>query len=341
MPYTLWKRYGDDSIIRDNLNLMLGWAAYVRKAAKDKLMKHIPIPPPFNKVYKPYYVAKSPYEKYVIESGMHWGEWLEPDIDSTKEQQQPKPELTTAYAHYSMGLLAEMLRSIGKNKEAADCDEFAQGAKQAYNYYFVKDGKIQAPRQAPMVRALALGLLSEEDAIKVAADLNQNAIDRNYTVGTGFLSTPFVLGVLTKYGYVDTAYKMLENTKAPGWLAMVEQGATTVWEVYHIFDENGHPKASSMNHYSPGAVCQWLFDSVAGIQVTGENRFRIMPMPGGTLTHAKASYHSPYGLVESGWQKYENGLKYEITVPSNCMAEVVLPGGDRRILSVGHYEMED
>lgn len=304
-------------------------------------MKRIPMPPAFAKNYKPYYVAKSPYEKYVIESGMHWGEWCEPDIDSISEQQQPKPELTTAYACYSMGLLAEMLYAVGKDAEAADCEEFSQGAKKAYNYYFVKDGKIQAPRQAPMVRALALGLLSEEDAIKVAADLNQNAIDRGYTVGTGFLSTPFVLGVLVKYGYVETAYKMLENTKAPGWLAMVEQGATTVWEVYHIFDEQGHPKASSMNHYSPGAVCGFLFDTACGIRVEGENHFRIAPSPGGTLTYASASYDSPYGMVESGWQKNENGTKYEITIPANCTAEVILPSGARKILSAGCYEMEE
>ena len=341
IPYTLWRRYGDDAIIRDNLDLMLGWASYVRKAAKDKLMKHLPIPPPFNKVFKPYYVAKSPYERYVIESGMHWGEWLEPDIDSVSEQQQPKPELTTAYTHYSMGLLAQMLRHIGKHEDAAACEEFSSGAKKAYNHYFVKDGKILAPRQAPMVRALALGLLSDEDAVKVAATLNKNAIDRNYTVGTGFLSTPFVLGVLAKYGYVDTAYKMLENTKAPGWLAMVEQGATTVWEVYHIFDENGHPKSSSMNHYSPGAVCGFLFDTVCGIQVDGENHFRIAPVPGGTLSHAKASYDSPYGKVECRWEKTGNGINYEITIPANCTAKVVLPGGNRRNLCAGSYEMED
>ena len=341
VPYTLWKRYGDDSVIRENLDLMLGWANYVRKAAKDKLMKRLPMPAPFNKTYKPYYVAKSPLEKYVIESGMHWGEWCEPDINSDTEKNQPKPELTSAYTHYSMKLLAEMLGAIGMNKEAEACIEFSEGAKKAYNYYFVKDGKILAPRQAPMVRSLALGLLNDEDAVQVAADLNRSAVERNYTVGTGFLSTPFVLGVLVKYGYVDTAYKMLENTKAPGWLAMVEQGATTVWEVYNIFDENGHPKPSSMNHYSPGAVCGFLFDTVCGITVSGENRFRIAPVPGGTLNFAEASYDSPYGKVESSWEKRENGIKYVFNIPANCTAEVCLPGGERRILFAGHYEMEE
>ena len=340
VPYTLWKRYGDDTIIRDNLDLMLNWAAYVRKAAKNKLMKHLPIPPPFNKVFKPYYVAKSPLEKYVIESGMHWGEWLEPDIDSISEQQQPKPELTTAYTHYSMRLLSEMLSHIGKKAEADACADFAEGAKKAYNHYFVNDGKILAPRQAPLVRSLALGLLDENDAVKVAAALNQNAIDRNYTVGTGFLSTPFVLGVLARYGYVDTAYKMLENTKAPGWLAMVEQGATTVWEVYHIFDEAGHPKASSMNHYSPGAVCAFLFDTVCGINVTGENHFRIAPVPGGTLTFAEATYDSPYGKVKSSWRWTGEKVTYQIYVPANTTAELVLPGQKNKILYAGTYTVE-
>ena len=308
IPYTLWKLYGDDRILYENYDLMCGWMDYVIKAAEDKFLKRMSFLPPANKMFRPYYVAKSPLEKYVIESGMHWGEWCEPDIDSMTEQIQPKPELTTAYTHYSMGLLAEMLYVMGKFEEAARCKEFSEGAKSAYNHYFVKNGKILAPRQAPMVRALALGLLDEEDAISVAAELNQSAIARNYTVGTGFLSTPFVLGVLTKYGYADTAYKMLENTQAPGWLAMVAQGATTVWETYHCYDEDGHPMAHSMNHYSPGAVCQWLFESVAGIQVVGENRFRIAPIPGGTLTHACASFDSPYGLVESRWERQKLGL---------------------------------
>ncbi len=340
IPYTLWKRYGDDSVIRDNLNLMLDWAAYVRKAARNKLMKRMPMPPPFSKTYKPYYVARTPLEKYVIESGMHWGEWCEPDIDSGAEQNQPKPELTAAYTHYSMGLLSEMLRSIGMEEEADSCAEFSEGAKKAYNHYFVKDGKILAPRQAPMVRALALGLLNSEDCGKIAAELNCSAMDRNYTVGTGFLSTPFVLGVLAKYGYVDTAYKMLENTKAPGWLAMVEQGATTVWEVYRIYDENGRPKASSMNHYSPGAVCGFLFDTVCGIKIDGENHFRIAPVPGGKLTFAEASYNSPYGKVESRWKRTGEKTTYQICVPANTTAKLVLLGQESRTLCAGTYTIE-
>ncbi|MBR3271318.1 MAG: family 78 glycoside hydrolase catalytic domain [Clostridia bacterium] len=338
IPYTVWKLYGDERFLSDNLDLMRGWANYVKKAAKNKTLKRLSIFPPANKMFGPYYVSKSPLEQYVIESGQHWGEWLEPDADSIGEMRQPKPELTSAYTAYSMRLFAEMLDALGLMDEANDARAFSDGAKRAYNRYFVKDGHINAPRQAPMVRALALGLLDGEDKASVAADLNRSAIERSYTVGTGFLSTPFVLGVLTENGYLDTAYKMLENTTAPGWLAMVTGGATTVWENYVMFDENGHPKRSSMNHYSPGAVCAFLYNTVCGIRVAGKNRFAIAPQPGGTLSHAKAVYNSPFGTVESAWTRTGTQTRFTISVPANTTAAVVLPDGTTHEINAGRYE---
>lgn len=337
LPYTLWKLYGDEQFIRENLELMLGWRDYMIQAAADKSFYHLPDGMPVKNQIAPYLLGDSPYAKYIIESGLHWGEWCEPGVDGVEELLRPKAEITTAYMHYSMELLDEMLRSVDLPEEAALCREYAEGAKKAYNYHFVRDGKIQAPRQAPMVRALALGLLDTETAGRVAADLNRSAVERQYTVGTGFLSTPFVLGVLTQYGYLDTAYRMLENTVAPGWLAMVEQGATTVWENYLAYDENGHPLKHSMNHYSPGAVCAFLFDTVCGIEVKKENRFTIRPRPGGSLRWAEASYDSPYGTVCSRWERTADGTAFQIEIPSNTEAELTLPDGTQRILSCGSY----
>ena len=124
---------------------------------------------------------------------------------------------------------------------------------------------------------------------------------------------------------------MLENTEKPSWLAEVLEGATTVWENWE-----GN---LSRNHYSPGAVCQWLFDTAAGICLNGENRFVIRPVPGGTLSDAHASYLSPYGLVRSGWKKSDEGILYEISIPANTTAEVILPTGEHRVLSAGDYEI--
>lgn len=168
------------------------------------------------------------------------------------------------------------------------------------------------------MRPLALGLVPEDARAAVADRLVEAVERRGHRIGTGFLSTPFVLPVLTDAGRPDVAYRMLENTEAPSWLAEVKAGATTVWENWE--------GDASLNHYSPGAVCQWLFDTVAGIRVTGENRFTIAPVPGGTLTHAAASYLSPYGPVASRWELTGDEIEYTISVPSNTTAGVRLPG---------------
>jgi len=332
IPYTLWRLYGEERIIWENLDLMLGWRDYMISAAADKSWYQLPEGNPLRPQ-----LPVSPWQKYVVESRIHWGEWCEPGVNSGAELIKPKPELTAAYMHYSMGLLAEMLRAIGKTEDASLCKEYAEGARKAYNHYFVKDGHIDAPRQAPMVRALALGLLDGEAEKSVAADLNADAVRRDYHVGTGFLSTPFVLGVLAEHGYLDTAYRMLENTDAPGWLAMVKQGATSIWENYIAYDENGSPLLQSMNHYSPGAVCAFLFDSVCGIRIAGENRFGIAPQPGGTLTRAEASFDSPYGLVKSSWKKADDGYHYCISIPANTSAELRLPGKESIELLSGEH----
>ena len=122
---------------------------------------------------------------------------------------------------------------------------------------------------------------------------------------------------------------MLTNTDKPGWLAEVVDGATTVWESWE--------GDCSRNHYSPGAVCQWLFDTVAGIRVDNENHFVIAPVPGGELTHAEASYKSLYGEVKSRWEKTESGVKFDIIIPANTTAEILLPDGAKKTVAAGKY----
>ncbi|MEH7493858.1 family 78 glycoside hydrolase catalytic domain, partial [Neobacillus niacini] len=345
IPYTLWKMYNDDSFIMDNYELMHGWKQYVMKASADKTIYHLSDGHPMKSmkhVIEKYLLPDSPYNKYIIESGLHWGEWAEPldvfDCSDPMFLVAPKQEEAAAYMHYSMSMLAEMLRYIGKGDEAAVCEEYAIGAKKAYNFHFVKEDDIVTDRQAKLVRPLAFGLLDETAQKNVAKRLNDVAISREYKVGTGFLSTPFVLQMLVKYGYVDTAYKMLENTDEPGWLAMVANGATTVWECYNNFDKDGHCLGHSMNHYSPGAVCGFLFEKTCGINVDGKNKFTISPNPGGTLTFAKARYNSVYGEVVSSWTKEDGKYIFNIEVPSNTKATIILPDGQRYEVEAGKYQ---
>jgi len=344
IPYTLWKTYRDKAFISDNLDLMLGWKRYIMNLAADKSMYHLPEDSPYKKFYAGYLLEDSPYKKYMVEAGIHWGEWMEPsDVGENEDVKtrlsRPKTEVSTAYTAYSMRLLSEMLNEIGYRNEADECQRFSKGAREGYQYYFVNDGDIPSDRQAELVRPLALDLLDPETAKRVAGRLNQTAIDRNYRVGTGFLSTAFILPVLSEYGYIKTAYKMLLNRKSPGWLAMVKQGATTVWETYEGFDEDNHPIPVSKNHYSLGAVCGFLFSHVAGIKIKGTNHFQIEPIPSKLLEHAKATYDSPYGTVSSSWKIEDNKIYYRFIIPTNTKADICLPNAKVRSIGPGETNL--
>ena len=116
-----------------------------------------------------------------------------------------------------------------------------------------------------------------------------------------------------------------------------KQGATTVWEEYECYGEDCKPLPHSMNHYSPGAVCGFLFDTVCGIKLAGENRVEICPRPGGTLTHAEAHTLTACGEVVSEWAKQEGKIDYHLVIPANVIAEVCLPDGRRMTLQAGDY----
>lgn len=127
---------------------------------------------------------------------------------------------------------------------------------------------------------------------------------------------------------------MLEQEEAPGWLYQVKHGATTIWESWTGLDKSGKV-SSSYNHYSFGAVCEWLFAYSAGIKMSGVNQFTIQPMPGGTLQYACCTYNSIYGKVESRWERTDVGIKFHISIPAGTTAEIILPDGRKEKVEAG------
>jgi len=345
IPWTLWQMTGDTTFITDNLDLMLDWAHYVMRAAADKRVFDLPPEHPLGQIARANRLAACSDNRYIMEGGVHWGEWAEPldvldGLDIMTVMMMPKNEEVAAYTHYSMRLLADMLQTIGRSSDADNYREFAEGARRAYNFHFVRDHDIPSARQAKLVRPLALGLLDPSAADAVARRLNDTAIARDYKVGTGFLSTPFVLKVLADHGYLETAYRMLENTETPGWLAMVRQGATTVWENYEGYDSAGRLRSSSLNHFSPGSVCEFLFSHCAGIRISGNNHLTLQPLPGGTLTWAEAVYDSAFGQVRSRWEKGPQHTEFDIEIPANTRATIILPDQTMHEVGCGQYHFD-
>ena len=154
------------------------------------------------------------------------------------------------------------------------------------------------------------------------------------------MSTPFILYVLGDID-IEYAYKLLENEETPGWLSMPKAGATTIWEDWAgPNSDNGKGGGiASLNHYSKGAVCEWIFEKMCGIKVAGENSFLIAPNPGGNFEYATMSYDSVYGKVSCSWRKNKNGgYGYEVVVPSNTIATFVEPGENEKLLTAGTYK---
>ena len=258
-----------------------------------------------------------------------FGDWL--NIDAMIDNQY----LSTAYLGGMTKLLAQMAVKIGENSEAQRLEEMHRSVKKAFGEaYFSPDGELQEKTQTAAVLAIHFGLCPDETAHRRTIEyLKQDIVtNRNLHLSTGFLGTPLLLRTLTEAGELDLAYDLLLQTTYPGWLYPVTQGATTMWERWTSWTEEngfGDPEMNSFNHYAYGAVGDWFFETICGIQPMedGFKAFRLAPLPGKRLTHAEAVYHSAYGEIRSAWKNDDGTFTWDFTVPVNTTAAVQLPPG--------------
>lgn len=328
LPYRMWKRYGDDEILHRYYDRMKKYAEFMIRRCGS-----------FTPLQKPLRLLKE--QKYLVNRGQSYGEWAEPqDVRAfqIKDFVFPHPEESTAYTSYVMSCMAEIADHLGKGADAGRYREYAEGCRRAYQELVKKDGfSLDTDRQAKLVRPLYFRLLDEKQTAYAKKRLIRALDHYGWRLGTGFLSTPLILDVLAEID-IEAAYRLLENEEMPGWLFMPKNGATTIWEGWEgTKAQNG---ISSLNHYSKGAVCEWLFKTMCGINIAGENHFVIVPRPGGTFTHASASYRSIYGEVKSGWTREGGKTVYSVTVPANCTAEIIIPGRAPQEVCAGTYELE-
>lgn len=324
VPYVLYQQYGDTEILRENYQAMKAWVDYeIREALKVHPLRKLKI---------------SRYKKYIWDTGKHWGEWLEPGQTMSyimKRMYFGCPETATAYMFYSCKLLAEIGNILGKQEDAAYYAGYSENIRKAYQKSFLKDA-FRSKRQCLAVRPLFMGLADGKNAVLLAKHLNELIIDNGYHLNTGFLSTPHICEVLAEYGYLDTAYRLLEQEEMPGWLYSVKKGATTIWEKWDSITEEGKV-SGSLNHYSYGAVTGWLLQEAAGIKPkkSGYSEIVIAPKPGGSITYMKARLDSVKGVIESAWELENNSCIINISIPVNTSAEIYLPvSGKNAFMSV-------
>lgn len=326
IPYRIYKRYGDQKILENSYAAMKKYADFKIKT----LGKWYPTAVRTGIDRK--------YKKYISNYGQSYGEWAEPTevhITGFQDFACPHPEETTAYIVYMLQTMAEIARVLGKAEDQKRFSEYAEKAKIGYSKLIeCPDFSLDMDRQAKLVRPLYMGLLDEKQT-EFAKKRLIAALERyDWRLGTGFLSTPFILYVLEDIN-PEYAYRLLENEQMPGWLFMPKMNANTIWESWEGTQAQGG--IASLDHYSKGAVLEWVVSEMCGIQVSGENEFTIAPKVGGHFTFAKCEYQSVYGKVKSDWRRENGKTVYMISVPANTTAKVILPDGEKT-LSAGEYE---
>jgi alpha-L-rhamnosidase len=334
VPFQIWQSYGDLDLLERQYGSMQRWVDFaLRRAAEHR---H-----PSRAAARP---EPASHEQYLWDVGFHWGEWCEPDADvmPVMTGERDVGEVATAYLFRSLSTLGEIAQLVGKPGDAARYHDLAQNVRAAWQAEYVSpDGEVAPATQANLVRALVFRLVDDEHRARVADDLVAAIHAADTHLGTGFLATPFLLPVLADTGHLDVAYELLLQTTPPSWLAMIEAGATTVWENWEGVDAGG---GGSLNHYSKGAVISFLHEYVAGIRpvrgVPAYRRFEVRPEPGGGITSAHARLDTPFGKIGSSWRVEGATFSLDVDVAPGTEATVTLPDGEVHRAPPGsqHYE---
>src|ERR1035437_10220839 len=180
--------------------------------------------------------------------------------------------------------------------------------------------------------ALGMDLIADPAKRAKTADrfVAKLAADNNH-LKTGFLGTPWLLPALSRIGRDDLAFRLLLNEDYPSWGFQIKMGATTLWERWNTIRDNGDFGPVDMNsftHYAYGAVADWMYGRISGIQAVepGYRKSRVAPLiGGGGLTAAKGSLRTAYGMLSSEWSSHGGGFTLHVKVPPNTTSEVVIP----------------
>lgn len=317
IPWTIYLTYGDKRMLEVQYDSMRQWIEYMRKRAGDD---------------------------FVWDGDYHFGDWLafattRPDYPGATTG---KDLIATAFFAHSTDLMQRTAHVLGREDDATRYGELLGKIKKAFQREFVTEaGRVGEGTQTAYVLALEFDLLPEQLRPIAAKRLAQDVRERKHLT-TGFLGTPYICHVLSRYGYLDEAYLLLARKDYPSWLYPVTQGATTIWERWDgqkpdgSFQDNG---MNSFNHYAYGAVGDWMYEVVAGIDidpaVPGYKHTLIQPQPGGGLTHASASHATMYGRVSADWQMKDDKFILSVEIPANASATIRLPKATRNQLTEG------
>lgn len=324
VPWSIWKQFGDTEIVEQSWKSM------------EKYMNHI------NE-------TRYDHNALIEENGNYqWADWLsyEP-LESCGGgafgPDGPLPEaveywnyLSASYWLLDAGMMRDM--AIGTGRDASRYETMTRDAKTYIRErFFDENGKFKTDilntMQTPALFALKNNILDGAAKEAMIGRLRKNFAEHGNSLQTGFLGTSILMPTLSENGMSDIAWELLFQRKNPSWIYSIDNGATTIWERWnsYMIDKGMGPKGmNSFNHYAYGVVCEWIWETAAGIASDPANpgfRHIIMkPVPDKRLGYLKAEYHSASGVIRSAWKYEGDNWIWEFSIPDGCTATVTLPG---------------
>ncbi|MEV0621846.1 glycoside hydrolase family 78 protein [Nonomuraea sp. NPDC050404] len=266
-------------------------------------------------------------------SGFQYGDWLDPDApaDNPAGGKTDAHLVASAYLCKTTRELAATAGVLGRNADAEHFRALHERVRQAFrDEYVTPKGRVTNESATAYALAICFGILDDDQLPTAGRRLATLIADAGHTIRTGFAGTPLVTDALTATGHLDTAYRLLLQTKCPSFLYPVTMGATTIWERWDSVLPDGTVNKTgmtSLNHYALGAVADWLHRVVGGLQrlEPGWRRIRVAPRPGGDLTWAQAIHDTVLGRAAVHWRVEDGTVHLDVTVPEGATAIVELP----------------
>ena len=308
IPWNIYLAYGDIKILEQQYNSMKAWVDYMTGKSKNDLWN----------------------------TGFHFGDWLfyRPfDDNDGRSAVTDKYLIAQCFYANSTQLLINAAKVLEKTDDVSKYIELLKKIKDAFaKEYITPNGRLVSGTQTAYVLALNFDMLAESLRTQAAQRLADNVKAYGNHLTTGFLGTPYLCHVLTRFGYDSIAYKLLLQDTYPSWLYPVKMGATTIWERWDGIRPDTSfqtPTMNSFNHYSYGAIGDWMYRVIAGIDTytdePGYKHIRIMPHIGGNLSYANADLKTYYGTISSHWKLDSDKLQFDVEIPANTKATIYIP----------------
>jgi alpha-L-rhamnosidase len=318
IPWNMYIAYGDKKVLQDQYSSMKAWVGWMERNSADNL---------WNK-------------------GFHFGDWLfyRPfDDNDGRSAVTDKYLIAQCFYAHSTDLVLRTAKILGEEDDVRKYSDQVKRIKEAFiKEYVTPSGRLVSSTQTAYVLALNFDMLPEAMRAETAQKLVENVKSYGNHLTTGFLGTPYLCHVLSRFGYPDVAYTLLVQDTYPSWLYPVKMGATTIWERWDGIKPDSTfqtPGMNSFNHYAYGAIGDWMYRVVAGIDTedsgVGYKKIIIKPVLGKQLTNASATLETLYGKVSSSWKDEADKITLTISIPHNAVATVYLPTDSESAITEG------